>query len=713
MDTSVDPCDDFYKYSCGKWSREHPIPDTSLMNTWFSERTERVSKKIRDLLRRNVTKEEVPWAVMQANTLYTSCMDVESMDLKGLSPLFNLLYELDLPAFPSAFTGKTSNYMQQMSRVKRLLGRDVFFGLSIIPDPRNKTRNILYLDTPDTDSPLPSDKELEKRLKTIRSRLRRLEYEPDESQIESADIERVYMTSVLKEVMSNGTASICSMTGESTLPDENIMSNVVQRIYDVSSTVYYLSHPDDNKTLSEEDVKDEDYTMVDDLQKVTDEFILQYNSSLSSAPLWRPYIEQIFKDILEIDLTGNDPVLIGNLDYLMNIALILASTDQEDLESFIWWTVVDITVPHLSENLRNIWAIYIGKLMNVEVQESRSIRCASAVNKMMGMAVSYLYVDPSFHKNQGLKVEEMVNDIKEAFSSMVKRTDWMDRKTKRVTLEKNEKMLTEIGYPKWLFEKGKLDDYYKGINLKNTEYLDNLLQIVRLTSEEDSKMLHKLNDGNQSFWATDPTDVNAFHTFQVNQITVPAGILQFPFYELGLEALNYGAIGSILGHELTHGFDNSGRQYDIDGNLRQWWTNETISEYTDRTQCFIDHYDRYYEAEVDDYIDGELTLGENIADNGGLREAVIAYRRWKARHGQEPLLPGFVHLSHDQLLYLGFAHLWCESYTVSALKWMLEDTHCPGHVRLLAVLRNSKEFSETWKCPLGSNMNPQKKCQLW
>lgn len=169
----------------------------------------------------------------------------------------------------------------------------------------------------------------------------------------------------------------------------------------------------------------------------------------------------------------------------------------------------------------------------------------------------------------------------------------------------------------------------------------------------------------------------------------------------------------MLGHELTHGFDNSGRHFDSVGNLRQWWTNETISEYTDKTQCFIDHYNTYYYSEIDDSIDGEQTLGENIADNGGLREAVVGYERWKARHGRELLLPGFTKFTHEQLLFLSFAHMWCESYTAASLKWMLDDSHCPNHVRLEAVLKNSKEFSTAWNCPAGSNMNPLKKCRVW
>lgn len=177
--------------------------------------------------------------------------------------------------------------------------------------------------------------------------------------------------------------------------------------------------------------------------------------------------------------------------------------------------------------------------------------------------------------------------------------------------------------------------------------------------------------------------------------------------------MNYGAIGTVLGHELTHGFDNSGRHFDSNGNVRQWWTNETIFEYTEKTECFIKHYNDYYEIEVDDHIDGERTLGENIADNGGLREAVVAYERWKARHGQELLLPGFTHLTHEQLVFLSFAHVWCEAYTPLSLEWIMQDSHCPGHVRVHGVLKNSDEFSKAWKCPVGSNMNPAEKCRLW
>ncbi|XP_048264333.1 neprilysin-1 isoform X2 [Bombus terrestris] len=662
MDTSVDPCDDFYKYVCGKWSDEHPIPDKSLTNSWFDERRERMYRKIRELLRDNTTNSDVPWAVSQAKILYNSCMNEHAKNELGLAPLFELLEELNLPSIPAGLTKKTSGYIEQIARVKKVLGKDVFFGFDIIPDPRNTSNNIMLFDTPIMTNPLPNDKELEKRLHRIRSRVWILDDDEDIiTMSKMMEAEMMYMSDVIKQIVNNGTLDTCSLKNESSFPYKEELEDVVETLYLLTGTFYYISRMESNQSIWENDPTDDDYMLVDDLQKLTDEFVSEVNSTVTPKPLWRPFIELVFKDIDTLDLNKTDKILVGDLEYLKEVALMLALTEEEEL----------------------------------------------------GMAVSWLFVDPSFHENKGKKVFEMLDDIKQAFASMVLRTDWMDRQTKMATIEKNRKMESQIGFPDWLFDEKVLNEYYEGIDLAETEYLNNIIQIVRLMSMSELECIHDINYDNMSYWATDPTDVNAFHTYQFNHITIPAGILQFPFYELGLESLNYGAIGTVLGHELTHGFDNSGRHYDSNGNVRQWWTNETIVKYTEKTDCFIHHYNTYYEAEVEDYIDGERTLGENIADNGGLREAVVAYGRWKARHGQEPLLPGFTHLTHEQLVFLGFAHVWCESYTPKSLKWILQDSHCPGHVRLLGVLKNSKEFSEAWKCPVGSNMNPSEKCRLW
>ncbi|KAG5316345.1 NPL11 protein, partial [Acromyrmex insinuator] len=711
MNESVDPCDDFYQYACGRWPQEHPIPDSSLTNSWFSERSNRMYRKIRDLLIVNMSASEVPWAVMQAKNLFTSCMNEYTVKELDLSPLFDLLKLLNLPMVPFV-TNKTTNYVKQLASVKRILGLDIFFGFEVIPDPKNKSKNVLYFHFPIHSYPFLADKELEKRLQTIRSRLQKLD-ELDEAVLsENEEAEFTYMADVIKHIINNGTDNKCTSDDELVIEDEELIE-FFKRVYNISNLLYDMVRADQNQSISIESLSDRDYMLVDDLQKLTDDHVIDSNLSLTPTPIWRPFIESIFEGIDKLDLDNKDKVLIGNLEYLKDVAVLLACLEEEVLESYIWWRVVDIVAPYAFEKLRDIWNKYVSKITDMEViDKSQSLFCGAIVNKLMGMAVSWLFVDPTFHENKVKKVQEMLEDIREAFGSLVAKMDWMDQSTKTATIEKSKKMESSIGFPTWLFNEEKLAEYYEGIDLSETRYLANLVQFVQVQLNKTWASLHDENIFNKSlYWAADPTDVNAFHNYEFNHITIPAGILQFPFYELGLEALNYGAIGAILGHELTHGFDPNGRFYDGDGNYRQWWTNESILEYTSRTKCFIDDYNTYYE--VDDYIDGELTLGENIADNGGLREAIVAYKRWKIRHGHEPLLPGLTQFTHEQLLFLSFAHLWCESYTAISLRWMMRHTHCPGHVRLQAVLRNSKEFSTTWNCPVGSSMNPSRKCRLW
>ncbi|XP_043520500.1 neprilysin-11-like isoform X1 [Frieseomelitta varia] len=552
MDTSVDPCDDFYKYACGKWPDEHPIPDKSLTNSWFDERRERMYRKIRELLRGNATRSDEPWAVSQAKILYNSCMDVHAINELGLEPLFDLLEQLNLPRVPAALTKKTNGYIEQIAKVKKLLGRDVFFGFDIVPDPRNTSNNVMLFDTPIMSNPLPNDKELEKRLHAIRSRFRKLENQEEdeeekeeeeeeeeeestENKLKLKEAETTYITDVIKQIVNNGTLDSCSLNDESSFPDEQDLDEIIETLYELTSTFYYLSRLESNESIWEDDPTVDDYMLVDDLQKLTDLFVTKTNSTLTPKPLWRPFIELLFEDIGTLDLNEKDKILVADLEYLKEIALTLALAEEEELESYIWWVVVDIIVPHSSDNLKKIWLDYTREVTDVEIGESRSLLCTSAVNELMGMAVSWLFVDPSFHENKGKRVLEMLDDIKQAFASMVSRTDWMDQRTKMATLEKNENMISQIGFPDWLFDETVLNEYYEGIDLSETRYLNNMIQIVRLMSLSELECIHETNYNNLSYWATDPTDVNAFHTYQFNHITIPAGILQFPFYELGLE----------------------------------------------------------------------------------------------------------------------------------------------------------------------------------
>ncbi|RZF47629.1 hypothetical protein LSTR_LSTR017068, partial [Laodelphax striatellus] len=169
-------------------------------------------------------------------------------------------------------------------------------------------------------------------------------------------------------------------------------------------------------------------------------------------------------------------------------------------------------------------------------------------------------------------------------------------------------------------------------------------------------------------------------------------------------ALNYGSIGSIIGHELTHAFDITGRKYDKEGNVNQWWTNKTIDKYTERISCFIKQYDDYWIDDAEEYLNGTLTLGENLADNGGLKDAYFGFQRRKEEKGyEEKYLPGLEEYNSNQMFYIGFAHEWCENWTPKSMKWSLGDEHSPNYIRVMASVSNSKDFADVWKCPKKSS----------
>lgn len=227
-----------------------------------------------------------------------------------------------------------------------------------------------------------------------------------------------------------------------------------------------------------------------------------------------------------------------------------------------------------------------------------------------------------------------------------------------------------------------------------------------------------------------PSTVNAYYTPTKNQMVFPAGILQSPFYDPTFPpSLNYGGMGVVMGHELTHGFDDQGREFDKDGNLKHWWKNKTVELFKNRTKCFVNQYSKYSDHNPnkntnfffssDKYkinsknINGNQTLGENIADNGGLKAAYHAYLTLMQDKSEPTSLPGLA-LDHKQLFFVAFAQVWCSSVTKEATALQIEkDSHSPAKFRVVGALSNLKEFSEVFKCKPGSKMNPRNKCEVW
>ncbi|PSN50285.1 Endothelin-converting enzyme [Blattella germanica] len=286
---------------------------------------------------------------------------------------------------------------------------------------------------------------------------------------------------------------------------------------------------------------------------------------------------------------------------------------------------------------------------------------------------------------------------------MVKSVSWMDTKTKEATLEKVDAVRLNIGFPNWILDKEALEEYYEDIDINGTNFLSDMVNVLGAFALLDLEYVGTEVDFNDTM--DDPLDVNAYYVPQQNSIRFKINFLLFS------RALNYGNLGCTLGHELTHGFDNSGRKFDKVGNLRQWWSNATVDEYVKRTKCFIHQFDTYKLDILK--VNGTKTLPENLADDGGLRAAFMAYQN-VLKHKTEDKLIGFEDFTQEQLFFLSYANSWCEAWTESYLHSIKGDEHAPNYYRLIGSLANNADFARTFNCPKGSRMNPkQEKCQIW
>ncbi|KAK9728009.1 Peptidase family M13 [Popillia japonica] len=709
MDFDTDPCDDFYQYVCGNWKQEHINHGWYSRFSSFETINERIAVSTMDFLTANSTKGE-PLPITQSRDLYKSCMDVDSINNLGYSIILKYLQKVDLPLVPRYFTLSQEDqnkfefdWMKADVKVKKVFAKDLFLEFAVDSDVFNRSLNVMYLGKSRNSSPLPSPFAFKKHVDKKTTRRKRAKLELDEEELFELAYKRVAVT-VMKAIISNVTD----------VPSDELLVEASNIIWNITDDISELAGDDDDDFDEDFDDLDVRTIKASDLQNLTD-FLMKEND-LKAKEIWKTYFNMLFQDIenVTLDLDGKDLIhyLPDDLDYINNIVVYLAKRRSIYLELYAWYhTVYSMIISTTTEITEYIYK-ESAPFRKYSTLRSRAMDCADLVIEFMGIAVSYGIADKSFLKVTKPKVDEMLINIKDAFVQRVKTLTWMDEKTKNATLEKSEEMVSFIGFPEWLLNKSALEFYYDGITITNKTFLENMLSIIE---QYTPYRLANLREINPRTWRTDPTTVNAYNYFGDNSINVPMAILSFPIYHLGLEVLNYGAIGSVLGHELTHGFDNTGRKFDKYGNYIQWWSNETIETFEKKTECFVAQYENFSLPNINATINGKMTLGENLADNGGLHHAFLAYKNYQHLHGPEPQLPGFEKFNDDQIFFIAYGSIWCESRSEESLKSQLKhDEHCPNPIRVAGTIQNSEDFSKAFKCSTGSKMNPKKnKCRIW
>lgn len=413
-------------------------------------------------------------------------------------------------------------------------------------------------------------------------------------------------------------------------------------------------------------------------------------------------------------ITEDESIVIYSPEYFDDLSNLIGQYVQSErgkvtLANYMAWSVIQSLIATLPKNFRDASKVLRKALIGSEGIEVSWRYCVTDTNQVMGFALGSLFVRRVFQGKSKERAEEMIYSIRNAFKDNLPDLSWMDDRTRQLAREKADHINQMIGFPDFILNPEKLNGKYEGLELDENNYFENNIKVNVLSLRENMEKINK--PANKTEWEMTPPMVNAYYTPTKNQIVFPAGILQTPFYDLSYpNSLNYGAMGVVMGHELTHAFDDQGREYDKDGNLYQWWFNETLKNFEERVKCFVDQYSSY--KVEDSHLNGKQTLGENIADNGGLKAAFRAYEKW-AEVNPEPRLPG-LNLTSKQLFFVGFAQVWCSISTPEALKLqVLNDPHAPAQFRVIGTLSNSHEFAREFNCPVGSNMNPEKKCVVW
>ncbi|HZZ56919.1 MAG TPA: M13 family metallopeptidase [Opitutaceae bacterium] len=397
---------------------------------------------------------------------------------------------------------------------------------------------------------------------------------------------------------------------------------------------------------------------------------------------------------------------VGQPEFLAAFDDLLASAPAAEWRAYLRWQLLDAFAPDLSDPFANEDFAFFGRaLTGTPRQRERWKRVLDAVDGALPQDIGHLYVYTNFSQGARARAQAMIGQIRAALRRRLAVLPWMDAPTRAHAIAKLDAMQVKIGYPdKWID--------YAPAGIARDSFALNVLRAQRFAVRRDLDKIGRPLD--RAEWDADPSDVNAFYETNLNDIVFPAGVLQPPLFEARADdALNYGGIGAVMGHEMTHGFDDEGRQYDGQGNLDDWWTAWSARQFADRSRRIVRQFDRY--IAVDGlHVNGALTEGENIADLGGVKLALAALHAELAQRGlRPPPVDGF---TTDQRFFIAFARVWRENTRPEELRLLLAtDPHSPSRFRVDGPLSNLPEFYRAFAVPAGAPMRqaPQDRVEIW
>ncbi|HEX2644870.1 MAG TPA: M13 family metallopeptidase [Thermoanaerobaculia bacterium] len=640
IDRSVQPCDDFYQFTCGGWIAKNPVPPDRSRWGRFDELSEYNQMTMRGILEKTSKQDPKRAAIDQKiGDYYASCMDEAGIEAKGLAPLKAMLAPID---------GLKSK--KDLAPVLAVLHRDgvpALFNFGAGPDFKNASMNIASADQsglglPDRDYYLGD----EPRLATVREQY-------------PAHVQRMF------ELMGDSKEA-AAQHAKTVMEIETALAKAsLDRVKRREPTNRY--HKMGREQLA----------------------------VLAPSFDWNAYVKAT-------GAPAFTEVNIGWPDFLKGMNEVLETRSLDDLKTYLRWQTVHRAAPLLPTAFVNEdWSFYQKTLAGAKELRPRWRRCVELTDRQLGEALGQRYVEATFGPEGKARMAKMVQALEAALERDIRSLDWMTDPTKAKAIEKLAAIGNKIGYPeKWRD--------YSAYKIVRGDALGNA---TRGAAFAEARNLSKIGQKVDPLeWRTTPPTVNASYSPPENFINFPAGILQPPFFDKEMDdAVNFGGIGGVIGHELTHGFDDQGRKFDAKGNLTDWWTAEDGTEFEKRVSCIADQYTAYTVSDGV-HLNGRLTLGENTADNGGLRIALMALQD-TLKGKQAPLRDGF---TPEQRVFLGWAQVWCQNATPEGEKLRVQtDPHSPGKYRVNGPVSNMPEFQKAFNCPAGAPMVRENACRVW
>ena len=647
MDLSADPCADMYKFACGKFAANHPIPaDQTSMNQFtvlHNVNTQELSDILVKAAAGGATRSP---DAQKIGDYYNACLDTAAMEKAGLTPIEPLLHEIAALGPVAANKVAFSTLVGKLQRY----GVNVFFSYGEQQDFADSSKQIgaAYqggLGMPEKDYYLRTGAKDE----TLRKQ---------------------YVAHVAKMLALAGTAPAQAQK------DADAIMAFETALAKASLGVTEMRDP----------------------EKI---YHMQPTATFESAipgidfPAFLTAIES--PQVAELDN--------GTPEFFPVLTKEIAATSLATLKAYMRYELLTSEASYLPKRFDDENFDFYHRILNgQQEQRARWKRCSDAVNNALGEALGRVYVQQYFAGDSKTKMVEMVKDIEDAMSRDIDQLDWMSPATKVKAREKLAGVANKIGYPdKWR-------DYSK-LEIKRSDAVGNDL---RATAFENDRQLTKIGKPvDHSEWGMTPPTVNAYYDPSMNDINFPAGILQPAFYDRKADdAVNYGHIGAVIGHELTHGFDDEGKKFDAKGNMSDWWTPDDVKKFEARTDCLVKEYGSF--VAVDDvHVNGKLTLGENAADNGG---ALLAYMAYMQRAKEEKVdldkkIEGF---TASQRFFIAFTQNWCDNTRPEAIRsQVLTNPHSPDEIRANGTIVNQPGFAAAFSCKKGAPMVPTNSCRVW